>query len=108
EDLENRMNNLMPVIDQRLGMDAVTPNIWPVLGSIGSLFGSRPDPFESGSEMHRGLDIVAKKGTAVYAPAAGFVQYARREADYGNLIVIDHGNGLTTRYAHLNNFNVHA
>jgi murein DD-endopeptidase MepM/ murein hydrolase activator NlpD len=106
EDLGNRMNNLLPIINQRVGMDAITPNIWPLLGTIGSQFGSRPDPFESGSEMHRGLDIVAKKGTPVHAPAAGIVRFARRDADYGNLIVIDHGNGLTTRYAHLNNFAV--
>jgi len=108
DDMEVRMNSLLPIVNQRVGTDAVTPNIWPLIGRIGSQFGSRPDPFESGSEMHRGLDIEAPKGTPVHAPAGGYVRIAQRETDYGNLIVIDHGNGLTTRYAHLNGFAVHA
>jgi len=69
DDMENRMNDLLPIINQRVGAEAITPNIWPLKGRIGSQFGSRPDPFESGSEMHRGLDIEAPKGTPIYAPA---------------------------------------
>ena len=57
--------------------------------------------------MHLGLDIIGNYGSAVKAPADGEVVYADRKSDYGNLIILDHGNGLTTRYGHLNRFNVH-
>jgi murein DD-endopeptidase MepM/ murein hydrolase activator NlpD len=54
--------------------------------------------------MHLGLDISALYGARVLAPADGFVIYAERKAAYGNLIVVDHGNGLTTRFGHLSRF----
>jgi murein DD-endopeptidase MepM/ murein hydrolase activator NlpD len=104
--LESQLNLQIQIVDKGLAMAAVTPSGWPVLGRVGSQFGSRLDPFESGSEMHLGLDIVAPVGSSVRAPAAGIVEIAQRESDYGNLIVIKHGNGLTTRYAHLNDFAV--
>jgi murein DD-endopeptidase MepM/ murein hydrolase activator NlpD len=91
-------------VDQRRTLDAITPNRWPIRGHVGSTFGSRTDPFEGGSEMHYGLDIEAPLGAQVSAPASGVVKVAQRESEYGNLIVIDHGNGLTTRFAHLRGF----
>jgi murein DD-endopeptidase MepM/ murein hydrolase activator NlpD len=105
--LENQYNLLDQLVDKRLVMDAVTPNIWPIRGLIGSQYGNRLDPFENGPEMHRGIDIVAPVGSPVKAPAAGIVKVAQRESDYGNLIVIDHGNGLTTRYGHLSGYAIH-
>ena len=102
--LEGQYNLLTQLVDQRRKLDAVTPNRWPIRGHVGSAFGSRTDPFEGGSEMHVGLDIEAPIGSQVTAPAAGIVQVAQRESEYGNLIVINHGNGLTTRYAHLRGF----
>lgn len=102
--LDGQYSLLKQLVDQRRRMDAVTPNIWPVHGHVGSQFGSRTDPFEGGTEMHMGLDILAPVGTPVSAPAGGIVRIAQRETDYGNLIVIDHGNGLTSRYAHLKTF----
>ena len=106
--LEDQYNLLNQLVDQRREMYDVTPNIWPVKGAIGSLYGARMDPFDSSAEMHMGLDIMASVGSSVKAPAAGIVKVAQRETDYGNLIVIDHGNGLTTRYAHLQGFSVYA
>ena len=106
--LEYTFVTLGELTNQHVVMYDTTPNKWPVHGRVGSQYGSRLDPFTGGSEMHVGLDIVAPIGTQVVAPAAGFVEVARRESDYGNLVVINHGNGLTTRYAHLKNgFEVH-
>ena len=106
--LESQINLLNQVVDKRLSIDAVTPNIWPILSrQIGSSYGNRLDPFDSSAEMHMGLDIVAPVGSAVKSPASGIVRIAQRESDYGNLIVIDHGNGLTTRFGHLSGYAVH-
>ena len=102
--LEGKYNLLNQLVDQRRTLDAITPNRWPIRGHVGSTFGSRTDPFEGGSEMHYGLDIEAPLGAQVSAPASGVVKVAQRESEYGNLIVIDHGNGLTTRFAHLRGF----
>jgi murein DD-endopeptidase MepM/ murein hydrolase activator NlpD len=78
-----------------------TPNIWPVRGTITSHYGNRADPFSGDAELHLGLDISALFNAQVHAPADGVVLYAARKAAYGNLLIIDHGNGLTTRYGHL-------
>jgi murein DD-endopeptidase MepM/ murein hydrolase activator NlpD len=65
-------------------------------------FGGRRDPFGGGgSEFHSGQDIRAPRGTPVYASANGVVTLAGTQNGYGNVVVIDHGHGLTTRYAHL-------
>ncbi len=79
------------------------PSIWPVEGGeTTDTFGGRRDPFGGGgSEFHSGQDIRAPRGTPVYASANGVVTHAGTQNGYGNVVVIDHGNGLTTRYAHL-------
>jgi murein DD-endopeptidase MepM/ murein hydrolase activator NlpD len=106
EGLKNQYSLLNQLIDKRLDAALVTPNIWPIRGPIGSPFGNRLDPFDSTTETHLGLDIVASIGTPVKTAAAGIVKVAQREGDYGNLVVVDHGNGLTTRYGHLRGFAV--
>jgi len=108
EGLENQYNLLDQLIDKRVGLASVTPNIWPVYGSIASPFGRRLDPFDGSADVHLGLDIVASVGSPVKSAAAGVVRIAQRESEYGNLIVIDHGNGLTTRYGHLRGFAIHS
>jgi murein DD-endopeptidase MepM/ murein hydrolase activator NlpD len=69
------------------------------------------DPFtgegEAHNEFHSGVDISAVMGTSVHAAADGVVEYAASVGDgYGKMVVIDHGNGLQTRYAHLSRFEV--
>jgi murein DD-endopeptidase MepM/ murein hydrolase activator NlpD len=81
-----------------------TPSMWPVAGPIRSAYGRRRDPFTGATEQHRALDIGALYGTVIRAPADGRVIYSRRRADYGNLIVVDHGSGITTRFGHLSRF----
>ena len=71
----------------------------PVSGTITSPFGRRS------RGIHTGLDIATTKGTPIGAAAAGTVKYAARKGTYGNLVVIDHGNGIQTYYAHCNSIN---
>ena len=73
---------------------------WPVRGRITSPFGRR------GSGHHNGIDIEAKTGDPVYSAGPGTVIAAGRYYDYGNRVIVDHGNGLTTWYAHLNEMSV--
>jgi murein DD-endopeptidase MepM/ murein hydrolase activator NlpD len=76
------------------------PNTRPVDGPIGSGFGFRADPFSGRPALHAGLDFPIESGTSVQAAAGGVVQSTAFHPDYGNLVEIDHGNGLVTRYAH--------
>lgn len=103
-ELEEHLSNLQEVAQQRASRWRITPNLWPVKGSITSHYGNRADPFNGDAEMHLGVDISALYGAQVHAPADGRVIYAQRMAAYGNLLIIDHGNGLTTRYGHLSRF----
>jgi murein DD-endopeptidase MepM/ murein hydrolase activator NlpD len=81
------------------------PSIWPVDGRlIQSSFGQRTDPFSGEGAFHKGVDISAPYGTGVRATADGIVVHATMESGYGRLVVIDHGNGLHTYYAHLSKF----
>jgi murein DD-endopeptidase MepM/ murein hydrolase activator NlpD len=78
-----------------------TPGRLPVGGArIGSTFGNRVDPFKRRVRFHSGIDFVANKGTPILATASGRVSFAGKKHDYGNLVEIDHGNGLVTRYGH--------
>jgi murein DD-endopeptidase MepM/ murein hydrolase activator NlpD len=81
---------------------ASTPSIWPVEGRLWGPFGRRSDPFSGeGSEFHTGVDISAPPGTPVHATADGFVTTSGWSGGYGRLVVIDHGGGTETYYAHL-------
>jgi murein DD-endopeptidase MepM/ murein hydrolase activator NlpD len=82
---------------------AVTPYANPVpVGKVSSLYGYRSNPFGRSLDFHAGLDLAAPSGTPVYAPADGTVLSSDwSKSGYGLMITIDHGFGLTTRYAHL-------
>ena len=105
-DLEGQLRMLEQVAEKRATILRYTPSIWPLRGHITSHYGNRMDPFNGDSEMHLGLDIGGIYGSPVHAAADGVVIYAARKAAYGNLVIIDHGNGLTTRHGHLSRFNV--
>ncbi len=106
EGLENRLRNVQTDVDNRNALAAATPSIWPAHGWLTSSVGSRRDPITGASDYHEGLDISAERGSAVYATADGQVRFAGREGGYGNLVVVDHGYGLETRYGHLATFRV--
>ncbi|KPF58686.1 peptidase M23 [beta proteobacterium AAP51] len=82
------------------------PSAAPVVGPMGSGFGFRADPFTGRAALHAGLDFPAEVGTPVQAAASGLVSLRESHPEYGQLLEIDHGNGLGTRYAHLSAFEV--
>ena len=69
-------------------------------GWLSSYYGMRKDPFNGKPTMHKGVDFAGKAGTGVIATGAGVVTWSGKRSGYGNLIEIDHGNGLRTRYGH--------
>ena len=77
-----------------------TPSIWPTRGWVTSGFGFRKSPFTGLREKHEGWDIAARNGAPVRATADGVVVVEGREYGYGNLVEIDHGYGIVTRYGH--------
>lgn len=77
------------------------PSLWPVNGRLMSYFGRRDDPFSGEGAIHMGVDISVPTGTPVRATADGVVSFAGYHSGYGRIVVIDHGAGCTTHYAHL-------
>jgi murein DD-endopeptidase MepM/ murein hydrolase activator NlpD len=104
--LESRLNFVRRDVERREQLANATPSIWPTRGGLTGFFGGRSDPFTGEPEYHSGLDISAQKGQSVYATADGMVQSAGYTGDYGNLIVIKHEFGLSTRYGHLSAYKV--
>ena len=100
EDQEELSQRLMEFFQDQQGVLASTPSVWPVRGWVTSGFGSRKSPFTARRTMHSGIDISTKTGTPMKAPADGIVAYADVKGAYGNVLVIDHGNGFNTFYGH--------
>jgi len=84
----------------------VIPSLWPLDGRLLSSFGARSDPFSGGAAFHAGADISAPTGSPVKAAADGIVMAAEWGGAYGRIVVVDHGGGLQTYYAHLSRFDV--
>jgi murein DD-endopeptidase MepM/ murein hydrolase activator NlpD len=77
------------------------PSVAPITdGWYSSNFGWRVDPFTGKNAMHEGVDFMVQAGTPIYASAGGVVVYAEYHPQYGNMVEIDHGNDIITRYAH--------
>lgn len=84
---------------------AALPQALPAsLEYISSGYGYRADPFTGGADFHAGLDFKGPMGAPIYAAAKGTVSFVGWKSGYGNVVEIDHGNGLTTRYAHMSGF----
>jgi len=69
-------------------------------GRVSSSFGYRKDPFTGAAKFHHGIDIAASEGTEIYPAKAGDVVFSGFRKGYGNIVEVDHGDGLVTRYAH--------
>jgi murein DD-endopeptidase MepM/ murein hydrolase activator NlpD len=83
------------------------PTMMPVIGGVyNSNFGWRLDPFNGQHSFHEGIDFAGSPGTPILAAAGGVVVYAEYNAAYGNMVEIDHGNDLITRYAHASKLHV--
>lgn len=109
-DILDRVDTLMlahaQLEAQRSHFNAL-PTYPPVDGlRLSSGYGMRRHPVTGKNRMHKGLDFAGPSGTEVVASASGRVVYAARKGSYGNLIELDHGNGVTTRYAHLRDIEV--
>ena len=87
-------------------MLASTPSIWPTEGWLSSKFGNRRSPFTGQREFHKGIDISAPQGTPIFATAKGRVTKAGHDGGYGKILVLEHGFGLKTIYAHMQKFAV--
>jgi len=109
-DVLSRLNSHLQIVrtdvERRAALAAATPSIWPAIGWLSAQFGNREDPIEGGAAYHTGIDISLDAGRPVYATAAGKVEAAWYNGAYGRMVVIDHGYGLKTRYAHLAGFAV--
>ena len=89
------------------GRQQLLPTLLPVENAqIGSGFGMRTDPFDGLPAMHEGLDFTAEVGTPIRAAGGGIVIFAGFHHEFGNLVVIDHGNGIVTRYGHCSRLDV--
>ncbi len=85
---------------------ASIPSEWPVEGWISSRYGRRHSPWTGKAEFHAGIDIANRRGTPVHASGDGTVKFAGRKANNGKIVVLDHGQGITTHYAHLSKIHV--
>lgn len=92
--------DLISKLEKKKNLLAATPSIRPVDGWITSRFGYRKSPFTGKRSFHSGLDISNRPGTKIIATANGKVTYAARKMYFGNLVIIDHGYGKVTKYAH--------
>lgn len=104
--IENRLAVVRVTVENQQALANATPTMWPVAGWLSSAFGTRTDPFNGAPDFHPGLDISANRGTPVFATANGRISTARYQGDYGNAVLIDHGFGIETRFAHLSGFAV--
>ena len=104
--LESRLQIVQTGVERRAALAAATPSIWPAIGWLSGSFGQREDPFSGAPEFHTGLDISLEAGQPVFATAAGKVEATSVNGAYGRMIVINHGYGLVTRYAHLSRYAV--
>ncbi|MCW7537183.1 M23 family metallopeptidase [Aquabacterium sp. A7-Y] len=104
DDVSAQRADVFTMIESRLFEEQMkslmVPNSKPVDGHTSSGFGFRSDPFSGRSALHTGLDFPANSGAPIMAAAGGVVVRSEYHPQYGNLIDLDHGNGLVTRYAH--------
>ena len=93
--------SLLKYLEDQQNLLASTPAIRPVKGWTSSRFGYRVSPFTGLREFHQGLDIATRIGTPIVATADGVVTFTGKKGLLGKIIIIDHGHGMVTRYAHL-------
>ncbi len=103
--LESRLQSVQSSVEKRNKLAAATPSIWPATGWLTSSMGARRDPFTGEPDFHPGLDISADT-VAGLCHGRRHGRPCRTYSAYGNLVRIDHGFGLESRYGHLSTFTV--
>jgi len=99
-------DNLLYKADHYLKTIQALPLGKPVRGSVSSWYGKRKDPLNEKNAFHSGIDFRGKRGDPILATADGRVTFAGKNGSFGKFIKIDHGNGYTTSFAHLDNYHV--
>jgi murein DD-endopeptidase MepM/ murein hydrolase activator NlpD len=105
-DESQRLRALARVTREAGGILAALPSRLPLHGAVNSGFGMRRSPWTGAPEFHGGIDLAAASGTPVKAGASGMVRFAGRAGGYGNVVILDHGRGIESRYAHLHTIDV--
>lgn len=100
KDREVSLTELRQTLEARNAKLEATPSLWPANGDVTSRFGWRSSPWGGGGDWHPGIDIANDAGTPIVATATGQVVYSGWYTGYGNMIQIDHGNGIVTIYGH--------
>lgn len=103
---EASIRGLQLYLEDQQSLLSQTPSLLPARGWKTSDFGFRVDPYTGMRQMHAGLDISTNIGSPVIAPGDGQVIWAGPQAAYGNVVMIDHGQGLVSFFAHLSEFGV--
>jgi murein DD-endopeptidase MepM/ murein hydrolase activator NlpD len=103
-----RLNNLAMILRHNKELMRSIPSVKPAEGRVTSEFGHRLSPFEGKRHMHAGVDIAAQVGEKIKAPADGVVTFVGNFEALGNTVVINHGNGVLTRYGHTSKYLVKA
>lgn len=98
---EDVSRELLTQLERQRSLNIHTPSVWPCRGWVSSSYGWRVSPFSGASQFHKGMDLTARYGQPVYAPADGLVTYSAPFSTYGNYVSINHGYGMVTRYGHL-------
>jgi murein DD-endopeptidase MepM/ murein hydrolase activator NlpD len=104
----SRLDSVRDSVERRHALAGATPSVWPVVGWLSSAYGTRKDPFTHGKDFHPGLDISADFGEPVVATADATVSGAGLNGAYGNMVMLDHGFGIVTKYGHLSRIAVSA
>lgn len=98
--LNNKISEMANLNKDRIKYANALPAVLPVKGWVTSEFGLRKHPIRRVTQMHSGLDIAAEHGKSILAPAEGVVIFAGKNSGHGNTVILDHGYGITTLYAH--------
>ena len=105
---ESNLSKLQVFLLAKGAIASATPSLLPIAGWLSSPFGYRRNPYDGSFRLHAGVDIAADPGTPVRAPAPGMVIFSGMREGYGKVIVINHGYGISTLFAHLSKFFVNS
>lgn len=100
EDKEKELEVFIKDLETRFEYLECVPNLWPASGRLTSGFGNRKSPFGRGIRFHQGIDIANSSGTNILAAGEGIITFSGNQSGYGKTIIINHGNGYKTLYAH--------
>jgi murein DD-endopeptidase MepM/ murein hydrolase activator NlpD len=104
----SRLDSVRDSVERRQALAAATPSVWPVAGWLTSSYGTRKDPFTRVADFHPGLDISADYGQPILATGDATVTTAGANGAYGNMVTLDHGYGIVTKYGHMSRIAVMA